>query len=246
MSKITYIAVLLMMLILASCNKSDSVSPGGSTTQTGSLASFNTIDHYLLLADGSQLHTYDISDPKHPIHTDTYQDDDNIIETIFVLNGQIFLGTREAMIVMNISSDGKLSEAGVASHMRSCDPVVVEKNIAYVTTRAAGRCGGLDQLIVYDVADIYYPSQITSVPMDDPLGLAINTDILYVCERQQGIAVFNVSDPSNPVHIKTVAAELPKDIIVMSTEEMLVLNENYISFYDITEPMNPVFKYKYE
>ncbi len=237
--------LLTLLFFLGACSKSENTSIS-SGTQTGSLASFNTIGNYLLLADGNSLHAYDISQPSTPIIADTYTDEGNIIETVFVLDDQIFLGTTNAMLIMDISTSGELILKGRAQHIRSCDPVVVRDTIAYVTTRATGPCGGLDLLIAYNVTDIENPVEVFSTTLEDPLGLATHEDILYVCELNKGISVFSLEEPWSPSYIRTIEATLPKDIIILNSAQMMVLNEEYLSFYDISNPEEPTFKFKYE
>ncbi len=246
MNRLIYITLLM---ILASCSKSDSNSAAGSGSgvQTGSLASFNISGNHLLLVDKNRILSYDISKPEEPIFKSEYVNQANIFETLFIMGDTVFVGSQQAMLIMQLSDDGQLQYRGSASHIRSCDPVIVSGNIAYLTTHTGAICPGDNLLNIYDVSNIFSPKLITSKSMTNPLGLALNGDYLYVCDLEDGIVVFNVSDTHNPILLNTVADDnIPKDIIILNSHEMLVLNEDRISFYDISNPSVPVFKYSYE
>ena len=81
-------------------------------------------------------------------------------------------------------------------HIRSCDPVVVEGNYAYVTLRAGTACwnAATNQLDVVDISDLQQPKLVKSFAMSHPYGLGIDQGTLFVCEGDEGLKVFNAQD----------------------------------------------------
>lgn len=241
-----YYFIIIFLLALVSCSK-QSNDATTTSVQTGSLASFNIKDNFLLLVDHDRILTYDISNPDSPKYMTQYSDHSNVFETLFIQGDNIFVGTQNAMLIFAMGSAGQLELKGQAQHIRSCDPVVVQDQYAYVTTRTGSVCLGFNQLVIYDVSDIYNPKEMSSYSLTNPFGLAINGNYLYVCDLVDGLVIMDVSEKTNPKIItKIESAQKPKDIIILSETEMMVLNEAYISFYDISAPSLPVFKYKYE
>ncbi len=242
-----FVIILFSIICLTTACSKSGFNTVTNSSKTGSLASFNILNNFLLLADGSELYSYDISQGPKPVYKASFNSQNNLIETVFVLDDKIFLGTQNAMLILALSPSGEPELIGTASHIRSCDPVVVKDNIAYVTTRSGSDCrGGQNTLFVYDVENIHSPKLLTELDMTQPMGLATNGDILYVCDLVDGIMVLDISDPKNTHIINKVNAKFPKDIIILNEEEMLVLNEEYISFYDIRTSSHPSLKYKYE
>jgi hypothetical protein len=80
-------------------------------------------------------------------------------------------------------------------HMVSCDPVIVQRNRAYVTMRGGTRCnGGSNALEIIDISDPFEPKLITNYAMTSPYGLGIDNNILFVCEGEHGIKVLDITD----------------------------------------------------
>ena len=53
---------------------------------------------------------------------------------------------------------------------------------------------GADELHVLDIKDLYNPKLIKSYPMDNPHGLGLSGDYLYLAEGEHGLKSFNVAD----------------------------------------------------
>jgi hypothetical protein len=82
------------------------------------------------------------------------------------------------------------------THARSCDPVVVDDTLAYVTLRSGSRCGGIQNLLdVVNIKDVYKPTTVASYFMTDPHGLGKSGDLLFICDGYAGLKVYDASDP---------------------------------------------------
>ena len=79
--------------------------------------------------------------------------------------------------------------------MRSCDPVVVEGNYAYVTLRSGSDCEGFtNQLEVIDIANLKSPTVVKIYPMTNPHGLGIDDGTLFICDGADGLKVYDASN----------------------------------------------------
>jgi hypothetical protein len=174
------------------------VGGGGGTTfgVGGSMARFGLYDNYLYVVDISKLYVFDISDLEDPVDLGEYNIGWNI-ETMFIYNQHLFMGTTTGMLVYSLEMKQNPSYVCRYTHITSCDPVVVQNDLAYVTLRGGGLCGGnVNRLDVVEMKDSYTKMNlIATYPMANPHGLGIDGDVLFVCDGDAGLKVFDVSDP---------------------------------------------------
>lgn len=172
---------------------------GGSGTAFGvggSMARFGLYDDYLYIVDNSKLYVFDISDLENPVDLGATYIGWNI-ETMFIYNQHMFLGTTTGMLVYSLEIEQNPTYINRYNHITSCDPVVVQNNLAYVTLRDGGFCGNtVNRLDVIEMKDSYTKMDlIASYPMANPHGLGIDGDVLFICDGDAGLKVFDASDP---------------------------------------------------
>jgi hypothetical protein len=120
------------------------------------------------------------------------------IETIFPQDHYLFLGTQTGMFVYDVATPTAPKYVSGVSHTRSCDPVVVDGNFAYVTLSTGGprantMCGPnpSNELDVIDLTNLKQPRLAKTYPMSGPQGLGAENNRLYVCD--DGLKVFDTS-----------------------------------------------------
>ena len=179
---------LLFILLLINCE-----GEGGASGKSGSMARFAISGNTLYTVSDSELSTFDISTPQKPVLKDQ-QYINGFAETIFAKDEILFFGTRQGMLIYDASNSFKPRYVSRYEHIYSCDPVVVSKNIAFVTLNSGGwNCNrGLDQLDLIDLSDINNPKLIHSYEMTSPQGLGVDGDILFVCD--DGLKAYHVED----------------------------------------------------
>jgi hypothetical protein len=107
--------------------------------------------------------------------------------------------------------------------VRACDPVVANDSLAYVTVRTGTNCGGVtNALLVYNIRNVMNPTQIRSIPLNNPIGLGLGANNrLYVCDGSSGLRVFSLTNPQQPTLIKTITTNYSfNDIIAL--DDLLV------------------------
>ena len=119
------------------------------------------------------------------------------IETIFPYENKLFIGSQNGMEIYNIENPSTPFRLGGYGHFTSCDPVFVKDNYAYVTLRSGTTCNGstINQLDLLDISNITNPILLESFEMENPHGLSIDGDNLFLCEGEHGLKVFNIEDP---------------------------------------------------
>ncbi|HEY0612444.1 MAG TPA: hypothetical protein VGD35_22370 [Chitinophaga sp.] len=197
-------------LVQANSAKSTSAMALGVS---GSMARFTLVGNYLYLIDNYFLQTYDVSNPLELARKATVPVGSDI-ETIFPYKNSLFIGARSGMFIYDASNPAQPVRKGTFTHARRCDPVVVQDDIAYVTLRGTGECGGTtNQLDVLDVKNLEAPRLIRSYPMSGPYGLGIQGSKLFVCEGEFGLRFMDAQNAADIVTRKIVGDVNAYDVI---------------------------------
>jgi hypothetical protein len=161
----------------------------------GSMARFGIKDQVLYVLDQNVLKIFDITNKTNPSKiNDIYPGWQ--IETMFLTENNMFLGTTTGMVIYDISVPLSPVWKTFFNHARSCDPVVVDDTLAYITLRTGTNCGGsLNCLDVVNIKNLSLPTQIMSYSMTNPHGLGKDGDLLFICDGNAGLKIFNASDP---------------------------------------------------
>lgn len=203
-----------------------------SVGQGGSLARFKIVNDYLYAVDSHNINIFDISDMGNP------QDLDDVyagfdIETIFNRGEQLFLGSMRGMYIYDISSPAMPTLISEFQHGTACDPVVVDGDYAYVTLRGGNACGATESgLFIVDISDITSPKLEISYSMDEPYGLGVKDEKLFVCDGASGLKVFDKTDVNSLKPLNHF-----KDIV---TFDVIPLDENLLMVGDET-----LYQYEY-
>ena len=237
--------VLIVMLFcitsISSCTKESAVSSSNAagSGKAGSLARFAIVGDYLYTLDGSDIVSYDITTGNNPLFKNRVKVGFDI-ETIYPYNNMLFIGSQTGMYAYELTNAAMPKLLSVVRHVRSCDPVVVQGNYAYVTLRGGTRCGGSNVLNVYDVTNLSSPALLKTININAPFGLGVNGTALYIT-NPDGIKLFNITQPENPVFVKDIADANASDVIPFNNTLIVQLRKG-ASFYDITNSMNPIFQ----
>lgn len=161
----------------------------------GSMARFGIKDKVLYVVDKSTLKVFDISNKTIPVKVNDFNPGWNV-ETMFLRGNDMFLGTTTGMAIFDISNPTSPFSRTFFTHARSCDPVIVDDTLAYVTLRTGTSCGGNQNLLdIVNIKDITKPTTVVSYFMTNPHGLGKDGDLLFICDGSAGLKVYNAADP---------------------------------------------------
>jgi hypothetical protein len=176
---------------------SSTAVPSSAQGKGGSLARFAILNQFLYTVDEQSMRLFNLQNPASPITVKTLPVGFGI-ETIFPQDHYLFLGSQTGMFVYDVATPTAPTYVGGVSHTRSCDPVVVDGNYAYVTLstagpRAATICGPdpANELDVIDLSNMKQVHLARTYPMSGPQGLGAENNRLYVCD--DGLKVFDTS-----------------------------------------------------
>jgi len=217
---------------------------GGQNTVgvAGSMARMILNNNYLYsVTTPWMLKTLDISDATNMVATDSL-DTWREMETLFKYENHLFVGTTTGMLVYDLDDPASPQFVSQFNHVNSCDPVVVQNNIAYVTLRSGNECNGFtNQLDVINISNIQQPSLLKSYPMFNPHGLGIDLPLLFICDGAAGLKVY---DATNPLAISSnMIAHFPDidtfDVIPLGSV-LLMIGHDGLFQYDYSNPQNIV------
>jgi hypothetical protein len=230
--------VITSFALINSCSKENTTGNSAPSGKGGSITRFTIAQNYLYVVTNHFLYVYSLSNPASPelVHTSDLNYD---IETIYPYNKYLFLGTRTGLYIYSIDTASSPSLIGQAQHARSCDPVVVNDSVAFVTLKSKGDCGPAQAgLYIHDIRNITSPVLKNTIALPDPAGLGLQDSILYVCCGSAGIKVFNVKKPYAPTLISTKTDGNYLDVIPYNGMLICDVTDGII-LYNITDPTTP-------
>lgn len=150
--------IFIILLLIWACSKKESIGP--NIGKGGITARFTIANYYLYTVDNQSLRGFNIQNPIDPIFV-VKVNLNTAVETIFPCKNNLLIGTQTGMYIYDIKYAELPQLLSVYQHISSCDPVVAENDIAYVTLRSGNNCNrGQNLLDVIDIKDLKIPKII--------------------------------------------------------------------------------------
>lgn len=165
---------------------------GGGGGRTGSMARLQVAGDRLYALAGTRLEVVDLSRPGRMVRENSVEVGFGM-ETLFATDSLLYMGANNGMHVYDLRLPSSPTRLSGFWHVRSCDPVVVQGGLAYVTLRGGGGCrGGANELQILDVADPSAPRLLKAFPMVHPHGVGVDGNLLFLCDGGAGLKVFGL------------------------------------------------------
>jgi len=247
-SKIYFPLLFLFISVFILACSQDSASPATSDSGVGgSYARFMVIGDFLYVVDDENIQTFSLEDPGTPVQINVQNLGSNI-ESIFNLDGKLFIGSGSGLFVYTVGADGIPMETATLSYdypIYPCDPVVATPEYAYVTlntTTEATFCRrntfvSINVLKIFDLADINAPSLIAEYEMFNPKGVGIDGELLFLCDDTQGLKIYDVSNPLG-ILLKQEFTDFTAFDVIPLDGLLLVVGPDNVYQFDYTDPEN--------
>ncbi|GAA4893273.1 hypothetical protein GCM10023311_17210 [Flaviramulus aquimarinus] len=204
------------------------INDGANTTAEsatgtgGSLARFQIVDNYLYTVGNYEMGIFNIQNLAEPILENTQYAGWNI-ETMFQAEGYLYLGSTNGMYIFNLVNPALPEYVSEFIHWEGCDPVVVDGNYAYVTIRGGNVCGQLESVLeVIDITDKSTPTLAKRYELDNPYGLGVKDNTLFICDGTSGLKLYNKADPLNLSMTKVFEDIQSKDVIPLENVLLMI------------------------
>ena len=217
---------------------------GGTTGATygvaGSMARFGLCKNMLYIVDQYNLYTFKLNSANDASLLNTSYLGWNV-ETVFITDNHLFLGTQNGMIVESLEIPESPSQTATYSHITSCDPVIVKGDLAFVTLKGGTACHGtVNQLDVIRMSDGYSKFELLkSYPLFGPQGLGLDDELLFICDGDAGLKIYNAADPL--AITQNLVAAFPSinayDVIPLNNY-LFMIGEKGFMLYDYTNIQN--------
>ncbi|WP_303318496.1 hypothetical protein Q4Q34_04085 [Flavivirga abyssicola] len=204
------------------------------TGQGGSLARFQIVNNYLYTVGNYQMTIFNIQNLSSPVLENTQNAGWNI-ETMFQADDYLYLGSTNGMYIYNIKNPSSPEYVSEFMHWEGCDPVVVDGNYAYLTLRGGNDCGQLESVLeVIDISDKTTPKLASRYELENPYGLGIKENTLFVCDGTSGLKLFDKEEPLDVKLTKTYNEIESKDVIPLENS-LLMIGGNNLYQYEYVE-----------
>lgn len=245
MKNYIYLLLAFLLLTFSSCDRNefaqnDSVgsSNGG---KGGSLARFSVVGDKLYTIDNNQMRVFDVQNNTNPTFEQKV-DLINGVETVFPYGDYLYLGTQTGLLIYDISNPSAPRYVSMYEHVQACDPVVVQGEYAYVTVRSGTACRttlNIDQLEVINVSNPAEPFAVNQYQLENPYGLGIDNNLLFVCDGNAGLKVFDVTFTPDQIQLLHQFKDIKaKDVIPFNGLLLLIAEEGFYQYqYKISGEM---------
>lgn len=199
------------------------VSNAESKTGTGgSLARFQIVDNYLYTVGNYEMAIFNIQNLAEPTLANTQYAGWNI-ETMFQADDYLYLGSTNGMYIYSLSNPSFPEFVSEFTHWEGCDPVVVDGDYAYLTLRGGNLCGQLESVLeVIDISDKTNPVLAARHELENPYGLGIKENMLFVCDGTAGLKLFNKTNPLDIKQLRTINNIQSKDVIPLENSLLMI------------------------
>ncbi len=198
------------------------------------MARFKIVDDYLYAVDSHSINIFNIDQLENPQQLSSIFAGFDI-ETIFNRGNHLFLGSMSGMFIYNIESPASPQFVSEFQHGTACDPVVVDEKYAYITLRAGNSCGAIDSsLQIVDITDLNSPKLTKSYSMDNPYGLGIKNDLLFICDGSSGLKVYDKTNVEDIQLVNYFDNIITYDVIPLE-DHLLMIGEDVLYQYTYTD-----------
>ena len=219
-------------MFFTACSKELSQHDSSTSGVGGSTARFTIVDNILYTVNNSSLISFDISNASAPKQVKT-TDIGFGIETIFPYKNNLFIGAQTGMYIYDISNPDNPQKLSLYEHIYSCDPVVVQDTLAYVTLHSQDSwCGRWsNELHIINISNLRKPELLNTYNMENPLGLGVDGDYLFICDNT--LKVYDISNKKALV-LKQEFSINANDVIPYNNL-LLVIGDKTLNQYDYSK-----------
>ncbi|WJJ96477.1 LVIVD repeat-containing protein [Algibacter luteus] len=205
-----------------------------STGTGGSLARFQIVDNYLYTVGNYEMAIFNIQNLEEPFLVNTQYAGWNI-ETMFQAEGYLYLGSTNGMYIYNLKNPSAPEYVSEFTHWEGCDPVVVNGDYAYLTLRGGNLCGQLESVLeVIDISNKSNPTLSARYDLENPYGLGIRNNMLYVCDGTAGLKLFELETPKDLKLVNTLDDIQATDVIPLENN-LIMIGGNTLYQYEYKE-----------
>ncbi len=202
MKKYIFFTIILSISLFIGCGgtSTSSDNSAGNIGKGGSMARFAIKGDYLYTVNKDAMRIFDISEPSHPYPNSKVHVPFDV-ETLYSYKSYLYIGGESGMYIYDANISTQPTQISEFTHARSCDPVVVNDDLAFITLNTGSTCrlkDGENTLQIVDIKDPTKPKLLKTMGMWSPKGLGIDQNgTLFICDGSSGLKIFQVTKHDN-------------------------------------------------
>lgn len=215
-----------------------------ATSVNGSMSCLSLAGDYIYAVEGQELKTFNAKPTSSELfkNTNSLSLREDVLETIWTDGeNRLYLGSQTGLHIVDITSRPEPKLLGSYRHKRSCDPVVVFRNIAYFTLRDGKECpGGENKLELVDISNPAQPRFIQHYRLTNPHGLAVQNNLVLVCDGNDGLKIFDSTNPSSLRQTGHVPGITTYDVLFEADRQIAFVSvPRELHIYSLEQKNNP-------
>ncbi|WP_034043521.1 LVIVD repeat-containing protein [Wocania ichthyoenteri] len=201
------------------------------TGQGGSLARFQIVNNYLYTVGNYEMTIFNIENLSSP-NLVAKQNAGWNIETMFQADDYLYLGSTNGMYIYSLANPAAPEYVSDFTHWEGCDPVVVDGDYAYLTLRGGNLCGQDESVLeVIDISDKTNPTLAARYVLENPYGLGIKSNMLFVCDGTAGLKLFDKTNPLN-ISVKKVYKNIQATDVIPLENNLIMIGGKTLYQYE--------------
>lgn len=209
----------------------------------GSYNTFIKVNDYLYAVTNDKLVTILAEKGKELKQIDAQEIGVNI-ESIHHHDGNLLIGSKTSMYAYEIGDNGiplRSSNTNYFEFPQQCssDPIAAVDHYAYVTlsTEARIECSTvqINEIRIYDIKNTGKPELVFTIETDNPKGITIADNHLFVCDGTDGFLVYDITNRTSPVEIGAGTIEAEAYDVVTKNGVLTTFSKDKVNQYDITD-----------
>lgn len=233
--------------MLSSRSSSNDVNSSAAIGQGGSMSKFANLGNFLYIVNNSELIPVEISNPSKPVTNPKMKLTSENVETLFPYKKYLYMGTSNGILIYNTEgSENSPRYVSTISHVFGCDPVIVSDDVAFSTIRGGTSCRNVtvNQLNLYDVSNPTFSNILRSYNMEEPYGLGIKDDLLFICQGFKGLYVYDYDKNTHNVNLRHSYPDIHAFDVIVNGNTLIITADNGLFQFDISNKDNLVYQSK--
>ncbi|WP_298153753.1 hypothetical protein [Flavobacterium sp.] len=225
-----YILLSIMALMLINCSSDDASSGLNSGDgQGGSLATFVLKGNYLYAVDDSKINVFSLINSQTPVQVNNVPVGFRV-ETLSAQDNYLFVGSQTGMFIYSLENPENPVLISLAQHFTSCDPVISNGPLTFVSLHSNTVCGGSINVVeIYNTVDVYNPLLLTSINLIEPKGIGLYGHYLFVCDDI--VKIFDIQNPMAPVFVKSI--NVASHDVIIKGDDLFAIGNGGLYRYEL-------------
>lgn len=226
---------------------SSDASSASAVGQGGSMSKFASLGNFLYIVNNSELIPVEISNPAKPITNPKLKLTSENVETLFPYKKYLYMGTSNGILIYNTEgSENSPRYISTISHVFGCDPVIVSDDVAFSTIRGGTSCRNVsvNELNLYNVFNPSNSYFLRSFGMEEPYGLGIKDDLLFICQGFKGLFVYDYDKSTNNISLRHSYPDIHAFDVIVNGNTLIITADNGLFQFDISNKDNLVYQSK--